>query len=304
MAHLLSGATPAAASEVKARLAGAGWGFSRQELVDMNSDTFTRIERWFLNLLKAVNYPSRMRATTRLLARVKPGRFLEPNTPTGLTGLFTHPAPRSQLIYLYSSTLEKLKALPESSVYRQSTEALTKHRLKIIESVKPEGFDAWAERARKQITENPEVFKTPGRGVPHDDGKYVKEMREGRSFVTVQLKDEPDERLEEWDGEEDVGTALEATRNVAERERPASETKTIEWETEPPLDRNQISDIETQMASGLIEEVIQIAEGELKLVDVMAANKVWEELEEKPAPGQWEYFERGSHVTKTQSPPT
>ncbi|KAI9714679.1 MAG: hypothetical protein M1812_006344 [Candelaria pacifica] len=253
-----------------------------------------------------------MRATTRLFARVKLGRFLEPNTPTGLTGLFTHPAPRSQLIYLYSSTLDKLKALPESSVYRQSAESLTRHRLKIIESVKPEGLAEWSERAKKQIAEHPEVFNTPEGGVPHDGGKHVKDVRDGRSFVTTYLQQETDERLEEWDGEEADGPELEGTRTTRDRagqrkfgmKRPGSDRKTVEWETEPPLDRNQISDIETQLASGLIEEVIQIAEGELKLVDVMAANKVWEELEEKPAPGQWEYFERGTHVPKSQSPPT
>jgi NADH dehydrogenase (ubiquinone) 1 alpha subcomplex subunit 5 len=105
-----------------------------------------------------------MRSTFRLLASVKPGRFLESGSPTGLTGLFNHPAPRSTLIYLYSSTLDKLKALPESSVYCQSTESLTRHRLKIVEAVKPEGYDAWAERAKKQIAEHPEVFNTPEEG--------------------------------------------------------------------------------------------------------------------------------------------
>ncbi len=189
-----------------------------------------------------------MRATSRLLARIKPGRFLESGTPTGLTGLFTHPAPRSQLIYLYSSTLEKLKALPESSVYRQSAESLTRYRLKIIESVKPEGFDEWAERAKKTIAQNPEVFNTPEGGVPHEEGKHVKDVQDGRSFVTTILKEEPDERLEEWDGEVDEGPVLEGTRTAAERagqfkdierERPGSDDKTIEWETEPPLDRNQ-----------------------------------------------------------------
>lgn len=32
--------------------------------------------------------------------------------------------------------------------------------------------------------------------------------------------------------------------------------------------------METRIAAGLIEEVIQVAEGELKLVDVMVENKV------------------------------
>lgn len=37
---------------------------------------------------------------------------------------------------------------------------------------------------------------------------------------------------------------------------------------------DRIEEMETRIAAGLIEEVIQVAEGELKLVDVMAENKV------------------------------
>jgi NADH dehydrogenase (ubiquinone) 1 alpha subcomplex subunit 5 len=73
----------------------------------------------------------------------------------------------------------------------------------------------------------------------------------------------------------------------------------------------------------LIEEVIQVAEGELKLVEVMAKAKVyvqiaalpqdprtmlmtpfsWEDLEERPAEEQWKYFSRGTDTGKTQTPP-
>ena len=188
-----------------------------------------------------------MRSTFRLLASVKPVRFLEPGSPTGLTGLFNHPAPRSTLIYLYSSTLDKLKGLPETSVYRQSTESLTRHRLKILEAVKPEGYDAWAERAKKRIAEHPDVFNTPLGGVDHEEGKHVKTTHDGRTFVTTQLQDEPDERLEEWDGEAIEAPELEGTRTRAERagqkdvavERPGSDAKTVTWEPEPPLDTNQ-----------------------------------------------------------------
>jgi NADH dehydrogenase (ubiquinone) 1 alpha subcomplex subunit 5 len=37
----------------------------------------------------------------------------------------------------------------------------------------------------------------------------------------------------------------------------------------------RISDLETKIGAGLIEEVIQVAEGEMKLVDVMAKSKVY-----------------------------
>ena len=36
----------------------------------------------------------------------------------------------------------------------------------------------------------------------------------------------------------------------------------------------RIAELENQIGAGLIEEVIQVAEGELKLVDVMAKSKV------------------------------
>jgi len=100
-----------------------------------------------------------MRATLRLLAAVKPGRYLEAGNPTGLTGLFNHPTPRPALLYLYGSTLDKLKAFPEHSVYRKSTEALTKHRMSIIQSIEPEGYEEWAKAAAEKIEKSPEVFK-------------------------------------------------------------------------------------------------------------------------------------------------
>jgi NADH dehydrogenase (ubiquinone) 1 alpha subcomplex subunit 5 len=46
----------------------------------------------------------------------------------------------------------------------------------------------------------------------------------------------------------------------------------------------------------LIEEVIQVAEGENLLADVMVNNKVWEDLTEKAPEGQWSYFERAPGV--------
>ncbi len=58
----------------------------------------------------------------------------------------------------------------------------------------------------------------------------------------------------------------------------------------------RISSIETQIGAGLIEEVIQVAEGELYLVRQMLQDKSWEPLEEQAPSGQWSYFERGPTV--------
>jgi len=41
------------------------------------------------------------------------------------------------------------------------------------------------------------------------------------------------------------------------------------------LIRHRISDLETKIGAGLIEEVIQVAEGELKLVNTMVRAKVY-----------------------------
>ncbi|TKA50017.1 hypothetical protein B0A49_11738 [Cryomyces minteri] len=244
-----------------------------------------------------------MRASLRLLASVKPVRYLEAGAPTGLTGLFTHPAPRSALVYLYSSTLDKLKRLPEHSAYRTATEALTKQRLSIIEAVKPDGYEAWQERVNEQVAKNPQAFTTYGVGVKHEHG--------GRQFVTTRVESGVDEREEEWDGEMIEAPELEGVRSSRERAgqaaglaRPleAEELKNFELEKEPSLTAQQISDIETQIGAGLIEEVIQVAEGEHMLVNTMLESKVWEELEEKPTEGQWTYYERGANVGTTQKP--
>ncbi|KAI9678362.1 MAG: hypothetical protein M1817_006309 [Caeruleum heppii] len=251
-----------------------------------------------------------MRPTLRLLAVIKPNRYLEVNGPTGLTGLFNHPAPRSALIYLYSSILDKVKHLPESSVYRQSTESLTRHRLTIVESIKPSGFDAWTERARKRAADKPEHYEAAsGEGPDNRESRSIVK-RDGKEFLLTQMTEEPDDRLMEWDTDANERAALEASKHVPVgselkelRERiPGEDIDNNVWEPEPPLEAQQISDLEQQIGAGLIEEVIQVAEGELQLVDTMAQAQVWEELQEKPTSGQWTYFTRDTNTGETQEP--
>lgn len=180
-----------------------------------------------------------MRPAFRLLANVKQARYLEPFAPTGLTGLVTHPSPRSTLIYLYSRTLEKLKTFPESSAYRQSTEALTRHRLQIIESTKPPGFDDWLARVKKVIAENPEQFAKARLA----DGTFAGIQQDNKYGGT---------RAQEWDG--DVGPITEGPlrtpEEVAEWEailEEATQPKNasdfneehINWESEPALEAEQ-----------------------------------------------------------------
>ncbi|KAI8992060.1 ETC complex I subunit conserved region-domain-containing protein [Mycotypha africana] len=53
---------------------------------------------------------------------------------TGIAGLKVHRNPRPHLIQTYNSTLEVCSRLPTTAVYRQTTEAITKHRLAVVES--------------------------------------------------------------------------------------------------------------------------------------------------------------------------
>ncbi|KAI1821728.1 ETC complex I subunit conserved region-domain-containing protein [Xylaria intraflava] len=243
-----------------------------------------------------------MRRTLRLLASVKPARYLDAGNPTGLTGLFTHSSPRSSLLYLYSSTLEKLQRFPESSLYRKSVEAQTKHRMAILEAAEPPGYKEWAERAQKIIAQNPEQFKIASSQAGGSNA--VKVISGGSVFVHRIDYQKRDLRYEEWDGEQDEGEGTEGLRGAEEREDPRLDAvyarKPLEipdkvtWEPEPQMTADQVGEVETKIGAGLIEEVVQMAESELKLIDIMYEAKVWENLEEKPPAGQWEYFERGS----------
>jgi len=56
-------------------------------------------------------------------------------TTTELFGLAVHPNPRHHLLNTYKKTLESLTQIPPTAVYRQATEALTQHRLSIVESI-------------------------------------------------------------------------------------------------------------------------------------------------------------------------
>ncbi|KAL1740037.1 ETC complex I subunit conserved region-domain-containing protein [Schizophyllum fasciatum] len=51
-----------------------------------------------------------------------------------------------------------------------------------------------------------------------------------------------------------------------------------------------ITAAESQLEEGVIEESIKVAQDELSLAKKMLEWKAWEPLEEKPEPGQWEYF--------------
>ena len=166
-----------------------------------------------------------------------------------------------------------------------------------MEAAEPAGFDEWLARVKKQIEAAPEAYK----GMKNADGSL--------SHMKIYQ-----EKSVAWDGEYKRGQAnQEGTNNLAEAEakgrKVAEEVELVDkaavvgpmpneddLEVEPPLDADQINEIEVKVGAGLIEEVVQVAEGELLLVDEMLESKVWEDLEEQAAPGQWEYFDRGDRV--------
>lgn len=181
-----------------------------------------------------------MRQTFRLFAAVKPvARYLEPGAPTGLTGLRTNPSPRSTLLYLYNSTLEKLQAVPDTSVYRQSVEAVTKSRMAAVESVKPEGLAEWTAKVQELLKKNPEHFNVTSR--PTENGTFAAGLKKnGQFFVIRTTKPEVDERIQEWDGEEDNGGTLEGMRTTEEKltethVKNPFEGEGVQWVDEPKL---------------------------------------------------------------------
>ena len=135
-----------------------------------------------------------MRPSTRLLAQAS--RFLTPGAPTGLTGVLTHAAPRSTLLYLYNSTLDKLKQFPEHSVYRQSVEALTKHRLSIVESVKPEGLEEWQTRVKSVVEAHPNAFRSIASSNSKNEVNIVYKESAIKGMETEDYEDEPIQKQE------------------------------------------------------------------------------------------------------------
>lgn len=175
-----------------------------------------------------------MRSTLRLLAKLQPAKFLEVNAPTGLTGLLTHPQPRPTLIYTYNQILNKLQSIPESSVYRQSTEAITKSRLKIVQEAKPAGYEEWLSRVKTEVEQNPDAYSH----VLQTDGSIAFSEPFG---TTSEVWDGEDrEALPEGANSEEVANlkAL-AVKAEDERQQVVELPKPSDLEPEPPLDADQ-----------------------------------------------------------------
>lgn len=215
-----------------------------------------------------------MRPAIRLFASLSRTTYLEAGAPTGLTGLLTHGTPRSTLLYLYSSTLDALKQFPEHSVYRKSTEALTKHRLSIVESVKPEGLSAWHDRVNKLVDDHPEAFRRvkelngDGFNIVYREPPPESHYKSDEARVNAPYKARPQLEGPRFP-DEVAGRGDALARDVI-----GEELSKLTIEAEPPLTLDQVGEIETKIGAGLIEEIIAVAEGEKGLVETLREAKV------------------------------
>ena len=198
-------------------------------------------------------------------------------------------------MWLYNATLARLSAFPENSVYRQSTEALTRQRLRTVASVEPAGFQEYKDRIGNLL----------GQSSGHTK-QLIQQIIDGKGYEPIAGQD-PDEREVRWNGErveartEGPATArdLETMPRLdeAESKREEVEESQPEIEHEPQLTAEQwvssqwasemkrrnilltqvtrVSDLERQLSAGLIEEVVEVAKGELDLVDSMKKARMY-----------------------------
>lgn len=242
---------------------------------------------------------------------------LAPFAPTGLTGVLTHPNPRPTLIALYNHTLTLLSQLPAHSVYRQSTENLTRHRLNLVEAVKPVGYETYKqelEAAKEKAGMKDKKDTAYELGLAVAQTRSVLDALAGDSHDHV-IREYLVSETNKWifppmpgstppRAAETAGAGLNPEAGALKGEptgilsqgplfglRADGEDLTT-LPVEPQLTEEQVSELEEKFGGGLIEEVIDQGWAELSLVGDMEAAKVWEELEIVPQEGQWVGFER------------
>lgn len=141
--------------------------------------------------------------------------------------------------------MSKLQALPETSMYRQSVEAVTKHRMGLVEKIVPPGYEEWAAKAKELVNKNSAQFRVASGRI---DGSEVRTVKLGdKIFVVGRKHEDVDERIEEWDGEADEGAELEGIRTAKEREdqvvwaerKPLEDHEKVEWQDEPQMTADQ-----------------------------------------------------------------
>ena len=70
---------------------------------------------------------------------------------TEIAGLAVHRDPLPVLLELYHDTLSSLEAIPEGSVYRRACEALTRHRIGVVQRLSGQDGRSGGERAIESV---------------------------------------------------------------------------------------------------------------------------------------------------------
>lgn len=95
---------------------------------------------------------------------------------TGRTGLKVIADPLPELVKTYQTTLSVLERMPETSVYRQGAEALTRQRLQVVENANGDIEAAAVKLAEGQIEEALDVAS--------DELSLASKMLEWKSCVS------------------------------------------------------------------------------------------------------------------------
>ena len=77
--------------------------------------------------------PRSLSSFTCIMLRLTRPLYQAIKQSTGITGLHVHPNPLPELTKTYENTLSVLASLPATSAYRQGVEALTRHKLSIVQ---------------------------------------------------------------------------------------------------------------------------------------------------------------------------
>jgi NADH dehydrogenase (ubiquinone) 1 alpha subcomplex subunit 5 len=249
-----------------------------------------------------------MLPTFRVLAEAGTQRLV-PFSTTGITGILTHPNPRPALIAIYNHTLTLLSRLPEHSVYRRSTENLTRHRLAIVESVKPEGWEAF----QTELKSGKEYHGVQNiKDTAFDLRVIGKQFQAVAGMVSTQspvVREFLQKEVDRWRvGREPTAAEVGVTgdsvpisglgedggQNIVELDPSATVQEVPLLPEEPPLFAEQVVELEEKLGGGLIEEIIDQGWEELTLIKEMEDAKIWDPLEVQPEEGQWVGFERTS----------
>lgn len=98
---------------------------------------------------------------------------------TGITGIPVHPNPLPELTKTYESTLSILSTIPQTSVYRQGTEAFTRQKLNIVQAANGDVAVAEKKLNEGQIEES--------LGIASDELELARKMVEWKAYVLMSL---------------------------------------------------------------------------------------------------------------------